>query len=243
MDKNVKKIMIVDDEQDVVHLFEEMLGDQFEVIKAYSGRECLEKIKLEKPDLIFLDILMPELNGWQVLEKIKLDPELNGIPVIMLTAVKPDFSVLQKSIENYLVKPVARRELINTVNEYFQARELMERFEAKALASGVARNLIEEYKEKARRLDINEKLSNLLKQIFTQKAMENKESTQNLMKSLNRAIDLQREEVHRLQIEIEKYFQDPSELSEFFDITEWRARKKKCEGSGLRYMKRRQWFT
>ncbi|MEM2933557.1 MAG: response regulator [Methanocellales archaeon] len=243
MKKAIKKVMIVDDERDVVNLFEEMLSDNYQVIKAYSGEECLEKLKLEKPDLILLDILMPEMNGWQVLEKIKQYPELKDIPVIMLTAVKPDFSILQKGIENYIVKPVARGELINTVNEFFKAREAMAQFEARALARGVAKDLVVEYKEKARQLDVSEKLSTLLKQIFTQKAMGHEESTQNLMKSLERAIELQREEVHRLQIEIEKYFQDPRELRAFFDIAEWSARKKKCEGAGLKYMKRRQWFS
>ncbi len=240
--KKAKKVMIVDDEWEVVDLFQEMLADQYKVITAYSGSECLEKLKLEKPDLILLDILMPEMNGWEVLEKIKQDPELKDIPVIMLTAVKPDFTILEKGIENYIVKPVARNELKNTVNEFFKAREQMAQFEARALAKGVAKDLIEEYKEKARRLDINEKLSTLLKQIFTQKAMEKHEETQNLMKSLERAINLQREEVYRLQIEIEKYFQ-PTELAAFFDTAEWNARKKKCEAASLGYAKRRQWFS
>ncbi|MEM2924342.1 MAG: response regulator [Methanocellales archaeon] len=240
--EGLKKVMIVDDEKDVVNLFEEMLSDNYQVIKAYSGKECLEKLKLHKPDLILLDILMPEMDGWQVLDKIKQDGEFKDIPVIMLTAVKPDFSILQKGIENYIVKPVSRSDLLNTINNFFQAKEKMAQFEARALAIGVARNLIEEYKEKARRLDVIEKLSTLLKQIFTQKAMESKESTQNLMKSLDRAIDLQREEVHRLQVEIEKYFKDPSELSAFFDVVEWSARKKKYEVAGLGY-KRRQWFS
>jgi DNA-binding response OmpR family regulator len=68
----MKKIMIVDDEPDVTFLIKEMLGREgFCVVEANSGKEALEKIDEEKPDLVLLDIMMPDMDGWEVSRKIK----------------------------------------------------------------------------------------------------------------------------------------------------------------------------
>jgi CheY-like chemotaxis protein len=70
----MKKILVVDDEPDVTYLVKEMLGREgFEVEEANSGEEALEKINDEKPDLVLLDIMMPEMDGWEVSRKIKTD--------------------------------------------------------------------------------------------------------------------------------------------------------------------------
>ncbi len=197
--------MIVDDELDVTDLFEGMLSNHFKVIKAFSGEEALVKIEVEKPDLILLDILMPEMDGWKVLNAIRQKDELKEIPVVILTAVKPDFSILQKGIDSYLVKPVTRTELISIVGEIFKSREEMAKYEAAALAGGVERELVDAYRQIKRQLEVNQGLLSTLKQIFTQRAMKNRKQERNLMKSFERAIDLQKGEVRGIQIEIEKH--------------------------------------
>lgn len=201
----MKKVMIVDDELDVTDLFEGMLSNHFKVIKAFSGEEALVKIEVEKPDLILLDILMPEMDGWKVLNAIRQKDELKEIPVVILTAVKPDFSILQKGIDSYLVKPVTRTELISIVGEIFKSREEMAKYEAAALAGGVERELVDAYRQIKRQLEVNQGLLSTLKQIFTQRAMKNRKQERNLMKSFERAIDLQKGEVRGIQIEIEKH--------------------------------------
>jgi CheY-like chemotaxis protein len=88
-DKINKKIMVVDDDLSLIKTIKIMLENSkdYDVISANSGFECLQKLKNnEIPDLILLDIMMPRLNGWQVLEKIKENDSWKDIPIIILTA-------------------------------------------------------------------------------------------------------------------------------------------------------------
>jgi len=81
-----EKILIIDDEQDLVKLVKEILElEDFQVSCAYDGEEGLKKATGEIPDLILLDIKMPGVNGFQVLERLKIDETTSHIPVVMLT--------------------------------------------------------------------------------------------------------------------------------------------------------------
>jgi CheY-like chemotaxis protein len=89
-DKKIKtaKILLVEDEELLIKAYRRKLeAARYEVETAVDGIEGLEKAKQLKPDLILLDILMPRLNGIEVLKQIKADPDLNAIPVIVLTNV------------------------------------------------------------------------------------------------------------------------------------------------------------
>jgi CheY-like chemotaxis protein len=87
-----KKILVVDDEPTIVKMLESRLkADGYEVFTAHSGEEGLGKCKLEKPDAVILDIMMPDMDGSAVAAHIKEDPNLKQIPIIFLTAViKPE---------------------------------------------------------------------------------------------------------------------------------------------------------
>ncbi len=81
-----EKILIIDDEQDLVKLVKEILEmENFQVSSAYDGEEGLRKAISEIPDLILLDIKMPGVSGFQVLERLKIDKTTSHIPVVMLT--------------------------------------------------------------------------------------------------------------------------------------------------------------
>jgi len=81
-----KKILIVDDEQELVTLFSDVLTSAgFEIVGALDGRQALSAAKKHKPDMILLDIKMPDEDGFEVLKKIKSDSSLQNIKVIMLT--------------------------------------------------------------------------------------------------------------------------------------------------------------
>ena len=85
----MKKIMIVDDELDqilTVKFILEKSGEDYEVISAKSGKECLKILDTIVPDLILLDIMMPEMSGWQLYEKLKRNKIWENIPTVFLTA-------------------------------------------------------------------------------------------------------------------------------------------------------------
>jgi len=92
----MKKIMIVDDEPDLVFSIKyglENFSEEYKVIGAGSGHECFELLKRgQMPDLILLDVMMPEMNGWDVFTKLKENPEWREIPVVFLTAKTDPYS-------------------------------------------------------------------------------------------------------------------------------------------------------
>ena len=107
------KILIVDDEQGIREVIKEYcLLENYEVIEAENGLEAIEKIKTNDIDIIVLDIMMPKLDGYSALQKIK---EIKNIPVILLSARKEEFDKLMGfnlGSDDYLTKPFSPRELI-----------------------------------------------------------------------------------------------------------------------------------
>jgi len=117
----MKKIMVVDDEPDITYLLKEILnGEGFDVVVANSGLEALKKIKKEKPDLVLLDVMMPELDGWETCRRIKEDKETKDTLVSMLTVKSSDEDKV-RSIDYALAdwhikKNTDREKLVKTVN-------------------------------------------------------------------------------------------------------------------------------
>lgn len=114
-----KKVLIVDDTPDIVQfLVVRLRAEGFNTITAFSGHDGLVKAQEEHPDLIILDVMMPQLNGFQVCRKLKEDPELEPIPVIFLTAKdQPSdrFWGEEVGAAAYLTKPVNPREVAEEV--------------------------------------------------------------------------------------------------------------------------------
>jgi CheY-like chemotaxis protein len=115
------KIMVVDDEPEVTNIVKEVLGSKGHiVIEANSGLEAIKKIKEEKPDLVLLDVLMPELNGWDTCRKIKEDNGTKDTTVAMLSTKSLDkdkvLSFDYALADWHIKKPIKSRDLIKTVN-------------------------------------------------------------------------------------------------------------------------------
>ncbi len=114
------KVMVVDDEPDIVAVVGRMLKKAgYDVIEAHNGKECLQKLKKEKPDLILLDVMMPDILGWDVCRKIKEDEATRSIPVAMLT-VKSTNEDKERSFkyahcDAHINKPIIREKLLSTV--------------------------------------------------------------------------------------------------------------------------------
>lgn len=122
-----KKILVVDDERHIVRLVEVNLARAgYDVATAYDGVEALEKVKSEKPDMIVLDVMMPRMDGFEVLKRLQADPETQDIPVIMLTAKAQDADIFRgwsSGVSSYLTKPFNPRELLTFVERIFQSLE------------------------------------------------------------------------------------------------------------------------
>jgi DNA-binding response OmpR family regulator len=112
-----KKIMVVDDEPDILTTVGQMLEmNGYEVIRVADGKECIKKLteSTTNPDLIVLDIMMPEVSGWDVAAKIKENPKWNNIPIVFLTAKGDAMSIGMGGMasEDYIVKPFDVKDLI-----------------------------------------------------------------------------------------------------------------------------------
>ena len=102
------KILIVEDDQLMSRMYQKVFSfENYEVEMAGNGQEALDKLKVSKPTLILMDVMMPVMNGLDALDKIKADPELKTIPVIMLTnlAGQQDAeTALAKGAVKYIIK-------------------------------------------------------------------------------------------------------------------------------------------
>ena len=122
-----RKILAVDDEKFIVRLVQVTLERQgYQVITASDGKEALEKVDSEKPDLVVLDVMMPYMDGFEVLQTLRRNPGTRDIPVIMLTAKAQDADVFrgwQSGVDCYLTKPFNPLELVSFVNRIFQSMD------------------------------------------------------------------------------------------------------------------------
>jgi len=124
-----KKILVVDDDQDDLKMISMILEPEgYEVVVAENGVEALAKVETEEPDLILLDVMMPELDGFAACDKLKSSPGTRGIPIVLLTGVArqitktkyPIDGVLRAQAEEYLEKPVEPEELLRVVATFLR---------------------------------------------------------------------------------------------------------------------------
>jgi CheY-like chemotaxis protein len=101
-------VLIVEDDPLMLRMYQKIFTfEKFDVEVAKDGEEGLEKVKKLKPTIVLLDVMMPKLNGFQVLEKLKVDPDTKGIPVVMLTNLaseKDAENAMLKGAVKYIVK-------------------------------------------------------------------------------------------------------------------------------------------
>ena len=112
---NQGRILVVDDDKEVVRLMRAYLEDSgFEVMAAYDGESALHTIRREYPDLVLLDLMLPDRDGWDVTRTIRADKSLQNTPIIMLTARVDDTDKivgLEIGADDYVTKPFSPREL------------------------------------------------------------------------------------------------------------------------------------
>lgn len=120
-----KKVLIADDEPNIVISLEFLLRREgFAVSVAVDGEEALHKARAERPDLVLLDVMMPKMNGFDVCQALRADPELASMRVMMLTAKGRDTEVnkgLGLGADAYMTKPFSTKELLARVRALLEA--------------------------------------------------------------------------------------------------------------------------
>jgi CheY-like chemotaxis protein len=124
---NQTVIMTVDDDPDALDIVRTFLESRgYRVVTATDGREALAKLEETHPALVLLDVMMPEIDGWEVARIIKNSPEFRDVRVVMLTA-RSEFTDKQEGLragaDDYIVKPIRLEELAQKVERNLQARE------------------------------------------------------------------------------------------------------------------------
>lgn len=116
METSKKRILVVDDEKGLVKIIRlNLQQDGFEVVEANNGAEAMEKLRTSLPDLVLLDVMMPDFDGFSVLKMIR---EIGGTPVIMLTAKGEESDIikgLELGADDYVTKPFSPRELTSRI--------------------------------------------------------------------------------------------------------------------------------
>jgi CheY-like chemotaxis protein len=126
-DNQKKKIMLVDDDNAIRQLYVfELSTRNFEVVEAKDGKEALTKVRQEKPDLILLDMVMPEMDGLGFLTELKQDLDLKNVPVIMLTNFGQENLIQQAynlGVTDYLLKyKVTQEEMAGKIEQILSAK-------------------------------------------------------------------------------------------------------------------------
>jgi CheY-like chemotaxis protein len=119
------KVLVVDDEPDVLLLCRVNLEfEGYEVTEAADGEEAMERVREERPDVILLDVMMPKMDGWQVLTALKDDPETADIPVVMLTAKVQDQDQIRgwsSGAADYITKPFSPLSLSQVLGDVLRS--------------------------------------------------------------------------------------------------------------------------
>lgn len=118
-----KKIVYVEDDLEMIDLVKLILDRKgYEVIGALGGRNGIDILTEQKPDLILLDLMMPDVDGWEVYQMVKANPDLKSIPVVVITAKAQQIDKVLgleiAKVDAYLTKPFQPQDLIDCVDQY-----------------------------------------------------------------------------------------------------------------------------
>ncbi len=203
--KPAKLILVTDDEPDVVEVIAAKLESiGYATLKAHSGEESIEAARKNKPDLLFLDIRMSPMDGWEVANVMKNDGELKEIPIIMLTGMEltlEDIMNRAHLIENYIMKSDATREkLCEAIEDVLSAKTDVERILSMAGKSGVKKEMLSELKDRyMRKFDQYrsiKKLHGLYSQVYAENGGQQKTV---ILACLTKGLDQQADDLSRIE--------------------------------------------
>ncbi|QFR50092.1 response regulator [Sulfurimonas lithotrophica] len=123
---NLKTILIIDDAEININVLMELLDDKYDILASLDAKDGLEILKEEKVDLILLDIIMPEIDGFEVCKRLKSDPDTKDIPVIFITASTDEDSIERAydvGAVDYITKPFKAKEVLSRINTHLALSE------------------------------------------------------------------------------------------------------------------------
>jgi DNA-binding response OmpR family regulator len=128
-DKSIKHILCIEDEPEMIDLIRLILSRRgFEVEGAAGGMDGLKKVREKRPDLVLLDLMMPDMDGWEVYQQMKADEATRHIPVIVVTAKAQSIDKVLglhiAKVDDYIAKPFSPQELLNSVERVFSGRPI-----------------------------------------------------------------------------------------------------------------------
>jgi len=127
-DRPKKSILCIEDEPEMIDLIRLILGRKgFEVLGASGGSEGLELIRKKMPDLVLLDLMMPDMDGWEVYQQMKANEKTRDIPVIVVTAkaqsIDKVLGIHIAKVDDYIAKPFSPQELLTSVEKVLTKQE------------------------------------------------------------------------------------------------------------------------
>jgi DNA-binding response OmpR family regulator len=128
MTQDARRVVYIEDEPEMVDLVRLILKrKQYEVIGASGGREGLDTVRKTLPDVILLDLMMPDMDGWEVYQQLKADEATRAIPVIVVTAKAQSIDKVLglhiAKVDDYISKPFSPKELVDSLQNVLEGRE------------------------------------------------------------------------------------------------------------------------
>ncbi|HNT23189.1 MAG TPA: response regulator [Anaerolineales bacterium] len=128
MADQLKRLVYIEDEEEMIDLVRLILSRRgFEVLGANGGRQGLDMVRKEHPDLVLLDLMMPDMDGWDVYQQMKADDSTREIPVIVVTAKAQSIDKVLglhiAKVEDYIAKPFSPQELTDSVEKVLARRQ------------------------------------------------------------------------------------------------------------------------
>ncbi|MDP2808403.1 MAG: response regulator [bacterium] len=167
------KVLVADDEPTIVNFFIAALSDQgYEIESAVNGAQAVEKALSFLPDVILLDVVMPELNGYQVTEKLKANPATSGIPIILVTglgSVDDKVKGLESGADDFLTKPFNLQELLARVHSLIKLKKLQDQLKelsGRQPAPVHIKKVLSSYRSHILIVEDDERITNICKSIL-----------------------------------------------------------------------------
>lgn len=194
-------ILIVDDNAAITDILARIVRQEgLKATVAHSGEEALSLIRDERPDLIFLDIIMEPMDGWETLENIKQDASTRDIPVMMITGKTLDPGEVREYsalFEDYIQKPITRRNLCKVIRQFFRKEQEIDGAVQKAKVGGADEGIIAEFRRLSRDIEVHKRLLLIMWNVYRTTDDESRKEV--LLETIARMEGTQNEMIGRLQ--------------------------------------------